>query len=180
VSVFDISQTDPLPGREPTPVGPPNVAPVTGDSHAHLMEPLAALAASLGYTWQLTPNAPAGVEGWCDQARREIHVSAALSKNAQVVVFMHEIAHAHGVTYKDFTRTQAEIIAETAAAVAAASLGLDTFEQAAGYIAGWGGQKTPEHMRQAAGEIDRIARSIEQAALTLAGRPVVCPCESAA
>jgi hypothetical protein len=36
VSVFDVSQTEPLPGKEPVPLGPP-AQPIAGDSHARLL-----------------------------------------------------------------------------------------------------------------------------------------------
>ena len=41
--------TDPLPGKEPVPLAPP-AEPITGDSHHHLIAPLIAHAAQLGYT----------------------------------------------------------------------------------------------------------------------------------
>ena len=41
--------TDPLPGKEPVPLAPPS-QPITGDSHHHLIAPLIAHAAELGYT----------------------------------------------------------------------------------------------------------------------------------
>ena len=48
VPVFDRSQVDALDDREPAPLEPPS-QPLTGDSHAALLEPAAAFAASLGY-----------------------------------------------------------------------------------------------------------------------------------
>ena len=47
--VFDMSQTDPIPGVEPAPLQPPR-EPLTGDSHADLLGPLTRLAESLGYS----------------------------------------------------------------------------------------------------------------------------------
>jgi hypothetical protein len=38
VPVFDVSMTDPLPGKEPVPLAPPS-QPITGDSHHHLIAP---------------------------------------------------------------------------------------------------------------------------------------------
>ena len=37
VSVFDVSQTEPLPGTEPVPLDPPS-QPIEGDTHAHLLD----------------------------------------------------------------------------------------------------------------------------------------------
>lgn len=49
VSVFDVSMTTPLPGKEPVPLAPPS-QPITGDSHRNLIAPLIAHARQLGYT----------------------------------------------------------------------------------------------------------------------------------
>ena len=38
VPVFDVSMTDPLPGKQPVPLSPP-AEPITGDSHHHLIAP---------------------------------------------------------------------------------------------------------------------------------------------
>ena len=43
------AMTDPLPGVEPVPLAPP-AEPIDGDSHQHLIAPLHALAAELGYS----------------------------------------------------------------------------------------------------------------------------------
>ncbi len=69
VAVFDVSQTDPLPDREPVPLEPLR-EPVTGSSHAHLITPLENLAAELGYSVRrLALDGQA--DGWCDFERRE-------------------------------------------------------------------------------------------------------------
>ena len=70
VPVFDRSQVDVRDDREPAPLEPPS-QPLTGDSHAALLEPAAAFAASLGYdvAYERTPS---GVGGWCDHQRRRI------------------------------------------------------------------------------------------------------------
>jgi hypothetical protein len=52
VPVFDVSMTDPLPGKEPVRLTPP-AQPITGDSHHHLVAPLIAHAAELGYTVEI-------------------------------------------------------------------------------------------------------------------------------
>src|SRR4051812_21564571 len=43
VPVFDVSMTDPLPGKEPAPLAPPS-QPITGASHSDLIAPLIAHA----------------------------------------------------------------------------------------------------------------------------------------
>src|SRR5207248_10712517 len=47
-AVFDVSQTEPLPGVKPVPLDPPG-EPVSGDTHAYLLAPLEQHAASLGF-----------------------------------------------------------------------------------------------------------------------------------
>lgn len=47
VSVFDVVQTDALPGTE-APLEPPS-HPIEGDTHAHLLSPLEHVARELGY-----------------------------------------------------------------------------------------------------------------------------------
>src|SRR3954453_20375365 len=75
VPVFDRSQVDPLPSGEavaleprhaPLTVAPePPHDPLTGDTHAHLLRPLAYFAASLGYEVSFESlGGPA--DGWCD------------------------------------------------------------------------------------------------------------------
>lgn len=75
VPVFDRSQVDALEGRVPAPLQPPS-QPLTGDSHAALLGPAAAFAASLGYevAFERTPDA---VGGWCDRKHRRIVVDGA-------------------------------------------------------------------------------------------------------
>jgi hypothetical protein len=72
--VFDVSQTEPLPGADPVPLEPPR-QPLTGDSHAQLLAPLQACAGSLGYTVSFKPL-PGSTDGWCDAASKRIVVDA--------------------------------------------------------------------------------------------------------
>jgi hypothetical protein len=76
VAVFDASQTAALPGTEPIPLTPPR-QPITGDSHARLLDPLTQLAAELGYAVRELPL-NGGADGWCDSTYREIVVNALL------------------------------------------------------------------------------------------------------
>ena len=48
IPVFDRSQVDALPDRDPAPLEPPR-EPITGNSHAHLIPPLDVLAGELGF-----------------------------------------------------------------------------------------------------------------------------------
>lgn len=156
VPVFDIAQTY----GEPLPEAPRE--PITGDSHAHLLEPLGEHARSLGFTVEREQLEHAG--GYCDAKARRIVLAADLgSANAQVRVLVHELAHAHGVTYKEYSRGEAEVIVETAATIVCGSLGLDTSGESIPYIAGWGEDGDLEAIRKHAETVDEIARSIEAA-----------------
>jgi antirestriction protein ArdC len=154
VSVFDIAQTD----GESLPEVPRE--PITGNSHERYLEPLIAHARSLGFS--VEREALAHVGGYCDAKARRIVVSTGLgSANAEVRVLVHELAHAHGVTYKDYSREDAEVIVETAAVITCGSLGLDTSGESIPYIAGWGESNDLAAIKAHAETVDKIARELE-------------------
>jgi hypothetical protein len=161
VSVFDVAQTDPLPGKEPVPLQPP-ANPIEGDSHAHLLAPLCDLASELGYTVAYEPlDGPA--DGWCDADKHHIVVNDRLAANAQVRVLVHEIAHALGVGYADYGRRRAEVLVDTVTFVVCGSVGLDTSGSTVPYIAGWGEDGALDAIRTYAQTVDTLARRIEEA-----------------
>jgi antirestriction protein ArdC len=156
VPVFDIAQTD----GEPLPEVPRQ--PVTGDTHERYLAPLTAHARSLGFGVEHEPLEHAG--GYCDAKAGRIVLSSELgSANAQVRVLVHELAHAHGVNYKEYSREDAEVIVETAAVIVCGSLGLDTSGESIPYIAGWGESDDVAAIRKHAETVDRIARALETA-----------------
>jgi hypothetical protein len=159
VPVFDVSQTDPLPGTEPVPLHYPQ-QPITGSSHAHLLPPLTQLASELGYTVARRPLDGAA-DGWCDSRKREIAVNELLPANAQVRVLVHEIAHALGIGYRDYGRRRAEVLVDTVTYIVCGSAGLDTTGSSVPYIAGWGEKGELDAIRSYAQTIDTIARRIE-------------------
>jgi hypothetical protein len=102
--------------------------------------------------------------GYCDGKARRIVVSPRLdSANARVRVLVHELAHAHGVSYKDYSRPAAEVVVETAATIVCGSLGLDTSGESIPYLAEWGESGDLDAIRKHAEVVDSIAASIEQA-----------------
>ncbi|HEY1357061.1 MAG TPA: ArdC family protein [Thermoleophilaceae bacterium] len=160
VHVWDVSQTDPLPDFEPAPLAPPH-APIEGDSHAHLLDSLQALARELGYTVEYRPLDRA--EGLCDRRQRRIRVAAQLAPNARVAVLVHELAHALVGREAGLTKALEELVVEAVAYVVCAGAGLDTSPDSVRYIASWGGDDTPEQLEQTAQLIDGLARRIERA-----------------
>lgn len=111
VPVFDRSQVDAIEGADPAPLEPP-CEPLTGDSHRHLLEPLQALAASLGYSVSFAPIV-GSAGGWCDHDGKRIAVDASQAVNGQVRILVHELAHALGVGYREYGRRQAEVIVDS-------------------------------------------------------------------
>ncbi len=156
VPVFDVSQTD----GEPLPQAP--CEPITGDTHERYLAPLTDHARSLGYSVEREDLDHA--RGYCDPKRQRIVLAGDLgSANAQVRVLVHELAHAHGVGYDEYSRGEAEVIVETAAVIVCGSLGLDTSGESIPYIAGWGEDGDLDAIRKHAETVDTIARALEQA-----------------
>lgn len=157
VPVFDIAQTD----GEPLPEAPRE--PITGDSHASYLEILSAHAGSIGFTVDGKALAH-GIGGYCDHKGKRIVVSTELaSANARVRVLVHELAHAHGVSYREYGREVAEVVVETAAIIVCGAIGLDTSGESIPYIAGWGEDGDLDAIRKHAETVDEIARKIESA-----------------
>jgi hypothetical protein len=150
--------TDPLPGKEPVPLGPPS-QPISGDRHHHLIAPLIAHAAELGYTVEMR-DLPDGPSGWCDPKRHQIVVATGPA-SIQVRTLTHEIAHAHGLGYTDYGRERCEVLVDCVTYCVLGSVGLDIGGESIPYIAGWGGDGALEAIREYAATIDAVARRIE-------------------
>lgn len=159
VSVFDVSQTDPLPGKEPIPLRSPS-QPIEGDTHLHLLAPLQRLAAEVGYS--VTRRRVSGpADGWCDKEHRQIVVNDRLPANAQVRILVHEIAHALGVGYREYGRRRAEVLVDTVTFIVCGSVGLDTSGSSVPYVAGWGESGDLDAILGYAETIDALAGRIE-------------------
>jgi hypothetical protein len=159
VAVFDVSQTDALPGTERVSLESPS-QPIQGDTHAHLLTPLGELAVELGYSVVRRPlDGPS--DGWCDSRKHEIVINDELPANAQVRVLVHEIAHALGVGYSDYGRRRAEVLVDTVTFIVCGAVGLDTSGSSVPYVAGWGESGELDAIRGYAETIDEIARRIE-------------------
>jgi antirestriction protein ArdC len=163
VAVFDIAQTEPIPGRAPAPVKPPS-EPITGDSHAHLLPRLVALAGELGYSVD-ERSLDGAADGWCDGKAKAIVVNAKLPANGRVRVLVHELAHALGIGYADRGRARAEVMVDCVTYIVCGQLGLDTSGETIPYVAGWGEDGALDAIQQDAQAIDEVARRIETALL---------------
>jgi hypothetical protein len=159
VGVFDLAQTDAVPGADPLPLEPPS-APITGDSHAHLLAPLNEHSGALGYT--VLYEAIADCAGYCDRANHRIAIRHDLAPNSQVRVLVHELCHAHGADYATYQRAACEVIIDCATQIACATVGLAVSGNTIPYIAGWG---EPSDVLTAvttlANVIDGLASTIE-------------------
>jgi hypothetical protein len=161
VSVFDVSMTDVLPGRDPVPVVPPS-QPITGDSHRHLIAPLIAHAKELGYTVEIRDLPDEGPGGWCD-AKLKLIVVGCGPANSQVRTLTHELAHAHGLGYAELGRDRCEVLVDCVTVCVLGSVGLDVSGESIPYIAGWGEDGELDAIREYAQTIDTVTRRIEGA-----------------
>jgi hypothetical protein len=137
------------------------LAPVDGDTHGHLIDPLITFAESLGYTVKMQDTGDAG--GWCDPVNKVIAVDESQHFNGMVRVLVHEIAHALGVGYTEYGRGNAEVIVESVTYIVLAGQGFDLDPTSVPYIAGWGNGEATDKMREFASKIDELARTIEDA-----------------
>jgi antirestriction protein ArdC len=161
--VFELSQTEPLPGIEPH-LSQPRCEPLSDSSHAHLLAPLRSFAESLGYSvsFQRIPDA---ARGWCDTQHRQMAVDVRAAANTQVRTLIHECVHALGIDYRRYPKTQAEVIADTVTYLACASVGLAIDTDSVPYVASWGKDGALEAVTDFAQTIDKLARRIEDCAL---------------
>ncbi len=164
VPVFNESQTEPIPGAEVVPLTAPG-QPLSGDSHEHLLEPLRRHAAGLGFTVEERALEPNGPGGWCDYKNKLIVVGVDKPANHRVRVLVHELAHAHGVSYKEYSRRQAEVMVDVVTHVVLANAHLSVSGETVPYISGWGETGALQAITRYAEKIDEVARVLEEAIL---------------
>ena len=142
VSVFDISQTDPIEGVEQL-TAP--VAQLQGDDHAALYERISEWMTGQG--WTVTrEQIPGESNGYCTvDGTRRIVVDADLSDAHAAKTAIHEAAHAilhtddEGTLTTEPDQATRELEAESVAYVVAALHDLDTSDYSVGYLASWSG-----------------------------------------
>ena len=164
LSVFDISQTDPIDPDAPDPSTPVRV--LTGQDRGGLYTRAEAFLNSRGWSVAREPIQQHGVQGFCrTDGSRTIVVRDSLPPAAAAKTLLHEGAHAllHAEDLelaKRLGRDVCEIEAESVAYVVAGSLGLDTSEYSIGYLAAWAGRDV-EQIRHSA---DRVLSAANQMA----------------
>lgn len=165
VSVFDISQTEPI---DPDAEDPSTIAHrLTGD------DPLGILAAVVDYLtgqgWTVEREAIAGeVNGYtATDGSRRVVVDVDLSPAHAAKTALHEAAHvllhaeedpAEYVQHRGVKETEAESVAY----VVAGLLGLDTSTYSIGYVAGWS-EGDAETIKATAGRVLRAAHTLADA-----------------
>ncbi|GAB2864664.1 ArdC-like ssDNA-binding domain-containing protein [Nocardioides pacificus] len=144
LSVFDISQTDPIEGAEPLPEHP--AQRLTGDDHAGIFEAMAEHMSGLG--WSVTRERIAGeLNGYTTtDGTRRIVVDADLTPVQAAKTMLHEAAHATLHVDEDGAGDAAEYVAhrgrfeceaESVAYVLAGLLEVDTSAYSVGYVTTW-------------------------------------------
>lgn len=82
-------------------------------------------------------------------------------RTRQLRILIHETIHALGIGYAEYGRQRAEVIVDTAMAIACASVGLRVDGDSIPYIAGWGETGELDAVTAFAKTIDELARRIE-------------------
>lgn len=155
--VFDVSQTngDPLPELAPD---------LQGDAPAEMKTRLHSVAAEAGIPVR-EKVLPAGVGGYWDPAANEIVLAADASDADKAATLAHELGHAFdpelskdpGI-YKEH-RADCEAVAESVSYMVARRYGLDTTEQASGYLTSWT-KGNPERIAKVLDRVDAAAKRI--------------------
>lgn len=141
LTVFDISQTDPIPGAEQ----PPEVAhALVGADEAGLFLLAQRFLQERGWPVQ-RQRIPGNVNGFAEmKGRRRVVIEEDLSPAQAAKTLLHEAAHV--VLHADLElpatreiRATREVEAESVAYVVAGYFGLDTSSYTIGYVTGWSG-----------------------------------------
>jgi hypothetical protein len=143
--VFDVSQTDPIPGAPPLPTPPPAPQLLTGQAPVGLWDGLARQIDEAGFT--LTMNDPGGgARGRTNHLTRQVEVNPDLDPAQQAKTLAHELGHVLLHTpdqvpvtdlYKPNSRGRIEVEAESVAFLVSAARGLDTSSYTFPYLGGW-------------------------------------------
>lgn len=159
LSVFDITQTDPIDGTT-TPDNP--VQQLTGDHDHGVLDPLTAHLEKNG--WAVTRETLAHANGYTDPARRQVVLRRDLPPEQAAKTLIHEAAHIelrHIDNLDQYRqhRGRMEVEAESVAYIVAGLTGLDTSAYSIGYITGWANQD-PNLIRETATRVIKATQTI--------------------
>ena len=138
LSVFDITQTDPIEGADPLPSDP--TQRLTGDHDHGLITPLSNHLESRGWTISREPLTRAS--GYTDPDTLRVILAEGISVEQSAKTLIHETAHIelrHIDSVEEYRqhRGRMEVEAESVAFVVAGLCGFDTSAYSIGYITGW-------------------------------------------
>lgn len=140
LSVFDISQTDAIEGREDE---TPTIAPQLQGAEPNIYDAVYNFITAQG--WSVSRKTIQGAAlGVTSPSTRQIIVREGLSPAQSAKTLIHETAHAlmhNKLSHEAYKKRRAtcEIEAESVAYTVAAAFGLDTSLYSVGYVAGWAG-----------------------------------------
>ncbi len=143
--VFDVSQTDPVPGAPPLAVPPPAPQLLTGQAPPGLWDGLAQQVDEEDFTLLMT-DPGGGARGRTNHTTRQVEVNPDLAPAQQVKTLAHELGHVlmHAPEqvpaadlHKPGGRGRVELEAESVAFLVAAANGLDTSSYTFAYVGGW-------------------------------------------
>lgn len=138
LSVFDITQTDPIEGADPLPEDP--TRRLTGEDDHGLIGPLTDHLQTHGWNVHRVPLTQAS--GYTDPESQQVSLAENLATEQAAKTLIHETAHIelHHIDDVDEYRAhrgRMEVEAESVAYIVAGLAGFDTSAYSIGYIAGW-------------------------------------------
>jgi len=163
LSVFDISQTEPIPGATPIPESP--AQQLTGNDDHGVFDPLAAHLHGGG--WDVLREPLTHANGYTDPDRRVVIIGRDLTPEHAAKTLIHEAAHIQLQHISDMNeyhqhRGRMEVEAESVAYIVAGLNGFDTSAYSIGYITGWANENL-DLIRETAARVLRCAQTLAQA-----------------
>lgn len=157
VSVFDRSQVEPIPEQEQSPLDSPVVS-IEGDNYSPLVATYSDWARDeLGLRVQTTPLQ--GALGRHIPDAKLIELDPDQTSNSTLRTLIHELAHAHDISYTNYTRPVAEVMADAIAFITCDAIGLDVNTSSVPYIAAWS-EAAEEVISEQAAVIDQVSRTL--------------------
>lgn len=158
--MFDISQTDPIPGATPIPQNP--AQQLTGADDHGILEPLTAYLHSGG--WNILREPLTRANGYTDPDRHEVVIGRDLTPEHATKTLIHEAAHITLQHIDDVNeyrqhRGRMEVEAESVAYIVAGLNGFDTSAYSIGYITGWANEDL-DLIRETAARVLRCAHTL--------------------